>query len=132
MKQTKSRLVLAEDNSNVVQELRQLLSPEFNLIAAVSNGIALLAAADVHKPDIVVTDVSLPKLSGIDATKRLLKLGHCKAVVIFSENDSPDIVRAALTAGANGYVLKENSEELIAGIRAAMRGKLFLSSGLQQ
>lgn len=127
MQQRRARLVVAEDNADVLQEMRKMLSPDFDLVATAENGLALLAAAERFKPDIVVTDISMPDLSGIDAAKKALEHGYCNAVVIFSNNDSPDIVRAALDAGARGYVLKAQGEDLIDAIYAAVQGKMFLS-----
>lgn len=132
MKGNKARLVLADDNPDVLREMKQLLLSEFDLVATADNGAALLDAAQTYRPEVVVTDVSMPELSGIDATRRLLELGYCRAVVVFSASDSPDIAKAAFAAGAKAYVVKENSEDLISGIRAAIRGELFLSSQLQQ
>jgi DNA-binding NarL/FixJ family response regulator len=126
---TKLRVLIAEDNSNVLQETRNLLRNEFELVATAENGLRLIAAAESLKPDVVVTDINMPELNGIEASRRILALGCCKAIVALSVSNSPEIVRIALEAGIRCYVLKEDAgEELIKAIYAAARGQLFLSS----
>jgi DNA-binding NarL/FixJ family response regulator len=127
----KLRVLVAEDNSTVLQETRNLLRDEFELVAAVENGLRLIAAAEEFKPDIVVTDINMPELNGIEAGRQILALGCCKNIVVLSVSNSPEIVRLAFEAGIRGYVLKENAgEELISAIYATARGKVFRSSGI--
>lgn len=128
---SKLRVLIAEDNLSVLQETRNLLRHEFDLVATVGDGLRLIAAAEQLKPDIVVTDINMPELNGIEAGRQILALGCCKNVVALSVSNSPEIVRLALEAGIRGYVLKENAgEELIGAIYAAAHGKKFLSSGV--
>lgn len=129
---TKLRLLVADDNSAILQEICDLTSREFELVATACDGLRLLAAAKRFQPDIVVTDINMPRLNGIDASRQMLQLGCCKAVVLLSAINDPEMVKAALGVGVTGYVLKENAgEELIPAIRSAVNGKLFLSSGIQ-
>jgi DNA-binding NarL/FixJ family response regulator len=129
---TRVRLLLADDNADFLRETRDLLSEDFDLLATAQNGLRLVAAAQQLKPDIVVTDISMPELNGIEAGRRILKLGVCKAVIILSVVNAPEIVRTAFDAGIRGYVLKENAgEELISAIRSAIQGDVFLSSGIR-
>ncbi len=126
---SKLRVLLAEDNSSVLQETRNLLRREFDLVATAENGLHLIDAAKEFKPDIVVTDINMPELNGIEAGRRILALGCCKNIVALSATNCPEIVRLAFEAGIRGYVLKEDAgEELISAIYAAARGKVFLSS----
>ena len=126
---SKLRVLVAEDNSSVLQETRNLLCQEFNLVATAENGLRLIAAAEEFQPDIVVTDINMPELNGIEAGRRILALGCCKNIVALSVSNRPEIVRLAFEAGIRGYVLKEDAgEELISAIYAAARGKVFLSS----
>ncbi len=128
---TKVRLLLGEDNIDILRETRALLSEEFDLVATAEDGIRLVAAAQKSRPDVVVTDISMPELNGIEASRRILELGCCKAVVILSVTNSPEIVITAFDAGIRGYVLKENAgEELISAIHSAVQGRVFLSSGI--
>lgn len=125
----KLRVLVADDNSTVLQETRDLLCRDFDLVATAENGIHLIAAATEFKPDIVVTDINMPKLDGIEASRRILALGCCKNIVVLSATSSPEIVRIAFEAGIRGYVLKEDAgEELVQAIYAAACGKVFLSS----
>lgn len=127
------RLVLADDNAEVLRQTCDLLSPEFELVAIVENGSGLLAAAQQYKPDAIVTDISMPELNGLDASRRILALGCCTTIIILSVNNDPEIVRTACNLGVRGYVLKENAgEDLIVAIRSAVRGELFLSAAIRQ
>ena len=129
---SKLRVLIAEDNLNILQETRNLLRREFDLVATAETGVRLIAAAAEFKPDVVVTDINMPELNGIEAGRRILALGCCKTIVALSTSNSPEIVRLALEAGILGYVLKENAgEELISAIYAAVHGERFLSSGIQ-
>lgn len=129
---SKLRVLIAEDNSSLLQETRNLLHDEFDLVATVENGLRLIAAAEEFKPDIVVTDINMPELNGIEAGRRILALGCCKNIVALSVSNSPEIVRLAFEAGIRGYVLKENAgEELINAIYAISHGKVFRSSGIE-
>ena len=126
------RLLVGEDNADILQETRDLLSQDFDLVDTARNGIGLVAAAQRLKPDVVVTDISMPDLDGIEASRRILELGCCKTIIVVSVANNPEIVKAAFDAGIRGYVLKENAgEELIRAVRCAAEGKLFLSSGLR-
>jgi DNA-binding NarL/FixJ family response regulator len=128
----KVRLLLADDHADVLLESRNLLLREFNVVATAVNGAALVAAAKEFRPDIVVTDIGMPQLNGIEAARRILEMGFAKAIVVLTIHNSPEIVKAALDAGILGYVLKENAgEELSTAIRSALRGEVFLSAGLE-
>jgi DNA-binding NarL/FixJ family response regulator len=128
----KVRLLLADDHAEVLLESRNLLLREFNVVATAVNGAALVAAAQEFRPDIVVTDIGMPRLNGIEAARRILDMGLANAIVVLTIHNSPEIVKAALDAGILGYVLKENAgEELSTAIRSALRGEVFLSAGLE-
>lgn len=125
------RVLLGEDNADVLEYTHNLLGEEFDLVASAENGLDLVAAAEKFKPDVVVTDIGLPALNGIEASRRILDLGCCKAIVAFSVENSPEIVKTAFKAGIRGYVLKEAAGgELVSAIYAAARGVMFLSSGI--
>lgn len=128
---TRLRLVLGEDNADIVWEIRNLLSPDFDVVATAENGVCLVAAAERLKPDIIVTDINMPGMNGIEAGRRIRALGYCEAIVILSATNDPEIVQATLEAGICGYVLKENAgEELASAIESAVKGRPFLSSGI--
>jgi DNA-binding NarL/FixJ family response regulator len=122
------RILLADDHRIVAEGLRSLIEPEFELVGIVENGRALLDAAEELRPDVIVADISMPLLNGIEAV-RLLKKTKCTAKVVFLTMH-PDVTYAvsALEAGAQGYVLKHSApSELSTAIRAALKGKTFIT-----
>ncbi|MBV6434156.1 MAG: Response regulator UvrY [Bryobacteraceae bacterium] len=128
----KPRILLADDHKIVLEGLRGLLSAEFELVGAVSNGREMIDACRRLQPDVVVADVSMPLLNGIDAA-RLLRDDGCRSKIVFLTMH-PDLSYAsrALDAGASGYVLKHAaSDELVAAIHEAMAGRTYLSPALR-
>lgn len=129
---TRLRVVLGEDNADLLQEIGELLSHEFDLVGAARNGRLLIVAAQNFKPDVIVTDINMPDMNGIDAARRILAQRLCGVIVALSVTNDEEIVKAALDAGIAGYVLKENAgEELVHAIHSAVQGKTFLSPALR-
>jgi DNA-binding NarL/FixJ family response regulator len=128
MSQKKLRLLLGDDHEDLLREVTELLEQEFEIVATVGDGAALLASAAKLKPDVVVTDFKMPQLSGIEAGRRLMEQRLCKAVVLLTMFGDSHLIRSALEAGIKGYVLKVKAgEDLIPAIRAAMDGETFVS-----
>src|SRR5215469_633912 len=126
---TKTRVLLADDHEDLLTEINALLEGEFEVIASVRSGTTLLEVAADLKPDVVVTDFKMPGLSGIDASRKLLLLGACKAVVLLTMYADPHLVDSALAAGIRGFVLKVKAgEDLVPAIRSALGGETFVSS----
>ena len=124
----KPRVILADDHKIVLEGLRGLLRDEFELIGEASNGQELVDLVLRLSPDVVVADVSMPLLNGIEATRKLREAGSTAKVVMLTMH--PDVVYAtrALEAGASGYVLKHAaSDELVEAVRTALRGGAYLS-----
>ena len=124
----KPRVILADDHKIVLEGLRGLLRDEFELIGEASNGQELVELVLRLSPDVVVADVSMPLLNGIEATRKLREAGSTAKVVMLTMH--PDVVYAtrALEAGASGYVLKHAaSDELVEAVRTALRGGAYLS-----
>ncbi len=126
-----TRVLLADDHRIVAEGLKRLLETEFELVGMVENGRALLAAAKELKPDVIVTDISMPELNGIEAFEELKKDNPDVKVVFLTMHHSVVYARRALDAGAHGYVLKHSaSEELILAVRAAAAGKTFVTPSI--
>jgi DNA-binding NarL/FixJ family response regulator len=128
----KPRVLLADDHQIVLDGLLRLLEKEFLIAGAVNDGLQLVEQAAALQPDVIVADISMPLLNGIDAVKRLREEG-CTARIVFLTMH-PDLVYAtrALEAGGSAYVLKHSaSDELVTAIRAALRGETFVSASLQ-
>jgi DNA-binding NarL/FixJ family response regulator len=98
----------------------------------VGDGLALVAAAQELRPDVVISDIQMPELGGIEAGTQVLQRGHCAAVIILSMYPDRHLVQTAMQAGIRGYVLKlDASDELIPAVYAALRGECYLSVGLR-
>lgn len=129
---SKARVLLADDHKIILEGLRGLLQSEFDLAGTAENGLELVEAAERLQPDVIVTDISMPLLNGIDAVRKLRQSGLRAKVVFLTMH--PDVVFAtrALEAGASAYVLKHSApDELIAAIREALRGGTFISAALR-
>jgi DNA-binding NarL/FixJ family response regulator len=125
------RVLLADDHLIVAEGLKKLLEPEFELVGIVEDGFALLEAAAEKKPDVIVTDISMPGLNGIEALEELKKKNPDVHVVCLTMHRDVSYARRALDAGALGYVLKNSApEELVMAVRAAAAGRAFITSAI--
>lgn len=125
------RVLLADDHRLVAEGLRSLLAVEFEVVGMVEDGRALIEATRTLRPDVVVADITMPQLNGIDALASLRKDSPGIKVVFLTMHQEVAYARRALEAGASGYVLKHSaSAELIAAIRAALAGKTYLTPAL--
>ena len=102
---TRIRVILADDNRGLMAELLRILCWEFEIVATVPNGRELLEAYDRYKPDVVVTDISMPVLDGFAAAEALGRMGN-PPVIFFTIHDDPAFLEEAKTLGAAGYVGK--------------------------
>jgi DNA-binding NarL/FixJ family response regulator len=104
--------------------------PDLQVIGEVSDGVEAVQKAEELKPDLILLDIGLPSMNGIEVARQMSKLvPESKVIFLTQENDS-DVVRAALSNGAKGYVLKSDAEsELVQAIEAVLRGGYFRSSG---
>lgn len=124
----KPTLLLADDHAIVIDGLRRLLQTEFELIGSVGDGWALLEAAGKLKPDVIVADVSMPSLNGIDAVRRLRKVSLHSKVVFLSMHMDVEIATEALRAGASGYVLKHSATDALShAIWEVLKGHIYVS-----
>jgi DNA-binding NarL/FixJ family response regulator len=122
------RVLLADDHPGLLERVRALLDHDVDVVGCVDNGEDLVEAAMKLQPDVIVTDISMPKLSGIKAVNRLEQAGCSSRVVFLTVHSDPDIVRAALATGALGYVLKASIDtDLLFAIQEAMAGRAFIS-----
>jgi len=125
---TKTKILLADDHTMFVEALQKVLEPEFELVGSVGDGRALLDAAPRLAPDVILLDLSMPLLNGIDAAQQLSRLVPSTKIVFLSMHGDPTYVTEAFRAGASGYVLKRaRAAELIQAIRAALRCQLYVS-----
>lgn len=126
------RVLLADDHRIVIDGLRGLLSREFDLCGTAADGLALVEQAKALRPDVIVADVSMPLLNGIDAIRKLRAEGVTAKAVMLTMHPDVTYLSRAFEAGASGYVLKHAaSDELIAAIREVLRGGTFVSPGIR-
>lgn len=124
----KIRVVLADDHTAVLTKVRGVLSQEFEVIAEVENGQKAVDAVLLLDPDVLVIDISMPVLDGLQAAGRLQKAGSRAKIIFLTIHEDHDFVTAALSAGASGYVTKLHvANDLIPAIRSALQGQIFVS-----
>ena len=129
----RKRILLADDHPHFSELLERLLGPGFEVVAKVGDGRALFDAAIALKPDLILTDISMPFLNGIDAVDELHRSG-CPAKIIFvTVHSDPDFVRSCLAVGAAGYVIKPRvALDLQPAIREVLSGHLFISPDVME
>ena len=122
------RIILADDHTLFVEALRKLAAPHVEVVATVGDGRALLETAQALKPDIVVIDVGMPLLNGLDAGRELKKRLPNVKLIFLTMNEDPDLAVEAMKSGASGYLLKTSAgSELFSAIREVIRGKSYLT-----
>lgn len=122
--------MLAEDHPPVAEQIRELLGEEFDVLAVVGHGEALVKAVRRLRPDVVVTDISMPGMDGMQAARELVSEQPGLPTVFITVHDDPLLARAALAIG-HGYVLKASAgEELIDAVHAALENRYFVSAVL--
>ena len=125
------RVLLADDHLMVAEALKSLLALEFDLVGVVEDGRKLVEAAGTLRPDVIVADITMPHLNGIDALVQLRQSGDRVPVVFLTMHRDASFARRALDAGASGFVLKHSAPaELLLAIRAALEGKTYLTPQL--
>lgn len=124
----KPRVLLADDHVLVLEGFRRILQEHYELVGTVGDGYALLAAAKTVQPDIVILDISMPLLNGIDTAAQLKKICPAAKIVIVTMHAGADYVRSAFEAGASAYVLKGSAvDELEQAIRAVLGGHSYIT-----
>jgi DNA-binding NarL/FixJ family response regulator len=129
----KRRLLLADDHALMLEGLRNLLTPDFELVGLVTDGRAAVAEFDRLRPDVLILDIGLPLLNGLEATRQVKKISPDARILIVTMQTARDYVAQAFRAGASGYVLKQAAaSELLEAIRTVAAGRYYLSSQIAQ
>ena len=124
-------ILLADDNAAVLAHVTRLLKTKYDVVAAVENAASILKEYLRLKPNIIVLDISMGDLSGIDIAQQLRDIGCHSKIVFLTVHEDPDFLNAAIGAGASAYVVKSRlSKDLISAIQAALSNKLFVSETL--
>lgn len=121
-------VLVADDHSLVAECVCSVLEGEFESLGVVADGVSLLQTARRTRPDVVVSDVSMPGVGGFEALRQLRAEGISSRVIFLTQHADPAMAGAALRAGAAGYVLKESSaQDLLTAIRKALAGQVYVS-----
>jgi len=130
---TKPRLLLADDHKMVRGGLRSLLEPNYEVVAEAGDGIELLRIASKLRPDVIVADIGMPLLNGLEAIRQLQNRGVEAKIVFLTMHDGVDFAVQALRMGISGYVLKVDAvEELTRAIKEALAGRLYITPSIAQ
>ncbi len=126
------RLLIADDHSIVAEGLRSLLEKSYDVVGVVHDGRQLLAEASRLKPDVIVLDIGMPQLNGLDAGERLKSSLPAAKLVFLTMKDDPNLAAAALRLGAVGYVLKHAAaSELLEAVSAVLQGRSYVTAKLR-
>ena len=122
------RVLIADDHEEMLDRIRTLLEPDFEIVGAVGDGHALLSATEELQPDVIVTDISMPQMSGIEAAREIVRRNPSSKIILITVHNDPDFVREGFAAGVLGYVLKmKASQELPHAINRVFQGSRFVS-----
>jgi len=122
------RVVIADDHTLVAEGCINLLEPEFEVVGTFADGQALLAAVPTLRPDVIVLDVGMPLLNGLEAGKRIKKLARAIKIVYLTMNTDLGVAAEAFRNGASGYLVKTSAAaELLTAVREVLKGKRYLS-----
>ena len=127
------RVVIADDLPEMLDAIQNQLKAHCQVVARAADGVELVDYVRKHKPELLITDISMPRMTGIDALRRLRSMGIKTPAVIVTVHEDEELVRAGLEQGALGFVLKSRlAEELLFAVQAALKGKVFVSERLKK
>ena len=127
------RILLVDDFQPFLRFISSTLQerPDWQVIGTASDGLEAVQKAEELQPDLILLDIGLPKLNGIEAARRIGKRAPQSKILFLSQETSTDVVREALRLGGRGYVLKARAQQdLLAAVEAVLQGKQFVSTGL--
>lgn len=128
---TKPRVLIADDHSILLAGLRKLVEDVCEVVGMAENGRALVEAAGKHKPDLILLDISMPLLNGLDAAREIKKSSPDCKLLFLTMHASPTYATEALKAGGNGYLLKQSAaSELLMAIEAVLGGQTYLTPAI--
>ena len=127
------RVLLADDHAIVIEGLRRILEPDFEIVGAVPDGQALVVAAGTLQPDIVITDISMPMLNGIEAARQIRKANSKVKIVFFTVHADVMYAVRALGAGGSAYVSKASSiSEIRQALREVLAGHTYVTPSIER
>jgi DNA-binding NarL/FixJ family response regulator len=127
------RVLLADDHTLLLEAFEKLLGHDYMVVGTVSDGRALLSAAAELKPDVIMLDIAMPLLNGLDAARKLKKTMPKVKLIFLTMNEDPNVANEALRAGASGYLLKTSAlSELSKAIHEALCGRIYVTPLIAQ
>ena len=127
----RARILIADDHALVAELCKRLLEPEFEVVGTVTDGRSLVRAATTLKPDIVILDIAMPIVNGLDAAQQIKDQLHQVKLIYLTMNSDPEVAAEAFRRGASAYLLKTcASTELVKSVRETLKGRTCLSSSL--
>ena len=124
----RKRILLADDHKMLLAAFRKLLEPDYEIVGVVEDGRALIAAAQELVPDVIILDIAMPVLNGLDAGRRIKKQFPDIKLIFLTVNEAPELIAEAFRAGASGYLLKSSAaSELQEAIEQAVRNRTYIT-----
>jgi DNA-binding NarL/FixJ family response regulator len=128
----KARVLLADDHTLVAEAFKRLLEPEFEVVGTVGDGRALLRVAPELKPDVVLVDLNMPLLNGLDASEQLKQLLPRTKIIVLTMNEDAEIAHETMRTWASGYLLKKSAgSELLKAVREVLNGAKYVTPALE-
>ena len=129
----RARVLLADDHTLVAEAFRKLVEPHYQVVGIVADGRALIAAARSLKPDVIVVDLAMPFLNGLEATEQIRKLSPKSKIIIVTMEEDSSVAADAIRRGASGYLLKTSAAtELLKAIQDVLRSKSYVTPRIAQ
>jgi DNA-binding NarL/FixJ family response regulator len=129
----RARILLADDNLAIADYVVELLESEYDVVGAVADGKRVLAETEKSRPDVLILDISMGEISGIELAALLQRRNFAGCIVFLTVHEDQDFLRAAIGAGGSAYVIKSRLDlDLVPAIRTALSGELFVSPSLRR
>jgi DNA-binding NarL/FixJ family response regulator len=129
----KTRILLADDHTLVAEAIQRLLEPEFEVVGVVADGRSLVREACALKPDVVLVDLNMPLLNGLDASEQLKAANPGMKIIVLTMNEDAEIAALTMRTWASGYLLKKSAgSELVKAVREVLRGGKYITPALEE
>jgi DNA-binding NarL/FixJ family response regulator len=129
----KTRILLADDHTLVAEAIQRLLEPEFEVVGVVADGRSLVREACALKPDVVLVDLNMPLLNGLDASEQLKAANPGMKIIVLTMNEDAEIAAQTMRTWASGYLLKKSAgSELVKAVREVLRGGKYITPALDE
>jgi DNA-binding NarL/FixJ family response regulator len=128
---SKIKIALADDNEEILYLIKEILEPEFEVVAAARDGPELLKAVNDFKPDVIIVDINMPEMSGYEVTRKILDKDIEARVILLTAHKNRKLVEKGFSEGAMGFVLKFTaSEDLVPAVNEVFRGNRYISPSI--